>query len=96
MLIGNTIEAGADIGGMAAAIAVLLPLPLPLIIIPVTAAIFALHVWGSYELIRNVFRWQSRSGWIKCSLRCAAGSYLVYLSVFARAATECRPYKNAS
>ena len=57
VLIGNTIEAGADIGGMAAAIAVLLPLPLPLIIIPVTAAIFALQVWGSYELIRNVFRW---------------------------------------
>ena len=57
VLIGNTIEAGADIGGMAAAIAVLVPIPLPLIIIPVTAAIFALQVWGSYELIRNIFRW---------------------------------------
>src|SRR5215204_5526866 len=57
VLIGNTIEAGADIGGMAAAIAVLVPIPLPLIIIPVTLAIFALQVWGSYELIRNVFRW---------------------------------------
>lgn len=57
VLIGNTIEAGADIGGMAAAISVLIPIPLPLIIIPVTAAIFALQVWGSYELIRNVFRW---------------------------------------
>src|SRR5690349_15018089 len=57
VLIGNVIEAGADIGGMSAAIAVLVPLPLPLIIIPVTAAIFALQVWGSYELIRNIFRW---------------------------------------
>ena len=57
VLIGNTIEAGADIGGMAAAIAVLVPIPAPLIIIPVTAAIFALQVWGSYELIRNIFRW---------------------------------------
>lgn len=57
ILIGNTIEAGADIGGMSAAIAVLLPVPLPFIIIPVTAAIFALQVWGSYELIRNIFRW---------------------------------------
>jgi Mn2+/Fe2+ NRAMP family transporter len=58
VLIGNTIEAGADIGGMAAAIGVLVPgVPLALIIIPVTAAIFALQVWGSYELIRNVFRW---------------------------------------
>ena len=57
VLIGNTIEAGADIGGMAAAISVLVPIPLPLIIVPVTAAIFALQVWGSYELIRNIFRW---------------------------------------
>jgi NRAMP (natural resistance-associated macrophage protein)-like metal ion transporter len=57
VLIGNTIEAGADIGGMSAAIAVLLPVPLPLIIIPVTLAIFALQVWGSYTLIRNIFRW---------------------------------------
>jgi Mn2+/Fe2+ NRAMP family transporter len=30
---------------------------MPLIIIPVTLAIFALQVWGSYTLIRNVFRW---------------------------------------
>ena len=57
VLIGNTIEAGADIGGMAAALAVLVPVPLPLIIIPVTVAIFALQVWASYELIRNIFRW---------------------------------------
>lgn len=57
MLIGNVIEAGADIGGMAAAIQVLLPVPAPLIIIPVTLAIFALQLWGSYTLIRNIFRW---------------------------------------
>ena len=57
VLIGNTIEAGADIGGMAAAIAVLVPAPMPLIIIPVTASVFALQVWGSYTLIRNIFRW---------------------------------------
>jgi Mn2+/Fe2+ NRAMP family transporter len=57
VLIGNTIEAGADIGGMSAAIALLVPVPLPFIIIPVTAAIFALQVWGSYTLIRNIFRW---------------------------------------
>ena len=57
VLIGNVIEAGADIGGMAAAIQVLLPIPAPLIIIPVTLAIFALQLWGSYTLIRNIFRW---------------------------------------
>jgi Mn2+/Fe2+ NRAMP family transporter len=57
ILIGNTIEAGADIGGMAAAVGVLAPAPAPLIIIPVTVAIFSLQLWGSYELIRNIFRW---------------------------------------
>src|SRR5690242_21326587 len=57
VLIGNVIEAGADIGGMAAALQVLVPIPAPLIIIPVTAAIFALQLWGSYTLIRNIFRW---------------------------------------
>ena len=57
VVIGNTIEAGADIGGMSAAIAVLVPVPLPFIIIPVTVAIFVLQVWGSYTLIRNIFRW---------------------------------------
>lgn len=57
VLIGNTIEAGADIGGMSAALAVLIPVPLPFIIVPVTLLIFALQVWGSYTLIRNIFRW---------------------------------------
>jgi NRAMP (natural resistance-associated macrophage protein)-like metal ion transporter len=57
VLIGNTIEAGVDIGGIAAAIAVLAPIPRPLIIIPITLSIFALQVWGSYNLIRNIFRW---------------------------------------
>jgi NRAMP (natural resistance-associated macrophage protein)-like metal ion transporter len=57
VLIGNTIEAGADIGGMAAAIGLLAPIPMPLIVIPVTVTIFALQVWGSYTLIRNIFRW---------------------------------------
>jgi NRAMP (natural resistance-associated macrophage protein)-like metal ion transporter len=57
VMIGNTIGAGADIGGMSAAIALLVPLPMPLIIIPITFAIFALQLWGSYTLIRTVFRW---------------------------------------
>lgn len=60
-VIGNTIEAGADIGGMAAAVGVLAPLRAPLIIVPLTAAILVLQIWGSYTLIRNVFRWLSLS-----------------------------------
>jgi Mn2+/Fe2+ NRAMP family transporter len=57
VLIGNTIEAGADIGGMADAIRVLAPVPLPWIVVPTTLAILALQIWGSYPLIRSVFRW---------------------------------------
>ncbi len=57
VMIGNTIEAGADIGGMSAALGILVPLPTPIVIVTVTVAILALQVWGSYELIRNIFRW---------------------------------------
>jgi NRAMP (natural resistance-associated macrophage protein)-like metal ion transporter len=60
-VLGNTIEAGADIGGMAAAVGVLAPLPAPLIVVPVTIAILVLQIWGSYTLLRNVFRWLSLS-----------------------------------
>ncbi|HEX8662576.1 MAG TPA: divalent metal cation transporter [Beijerinckiaceae bacterium] len=57
VLIGNTIEAGADLGGMAAAINLFVPLPIPVLVVAVAAAILALQVFVSYELIRNVFRW---------------------------------------
>jgi NRAMP (natural resistance-associated macrophage protein)-like metal ion transporter len=53
---GNVIEAGADLGGMAAALGILVPLPHWAIVLAVTAAVLILQVWGSYGLIRNVFR----------------------------------------
>jgi NRAMP (natural resistance-associated macrophage protein)-like metal ion transporter len=57
VLIGNTFEAAADIGGMAAALTLIIPIPLWLTVIGVTAAILALQIWASYTLIRNTFRW---------------------------------------
>src|SRR3954463_585661 len=58
VIIGNTIEAGADIGGVAAGIGVLAPrVPRPLGVVPTTAAILTLQLWGSYVLIRKIFRW---------------------------------------
>ncbi len=57
VLIGNTIEAAADLGAMAAAVVLFVPLPAPLTVIVVAIIIFALQVFGSYTLIRNVFRW---------------------------------------
>jgi NRAMP (natural resistance-associated macrophage protein)-like metal ion transporter len=57
VLIGNTIEAAADLGGMAAALNLLVPIPERVIVLGVGAAILSLQVWGSYTFIRNVFRW---------------------------------------
>src|SRR5947199_5604943 len=56
VIIGNTIEAGADIGGMAAAIGVLAPgVPPPLVGVTTTAAILMLQIFGSYVLIGKIF-----------------------------------------
>jgi len=57
VVVGNTIEAAADLGGMAAAINLFLPLPVPLIVVAVAAIVLSLQVFGSYILIRNIFRW---------------------------------------
>ncbi|MGA8029389.1 MAG: divalent metal cation transporter [Bryobacteraceae bacterium] len=56
VLIGNTIEAGADIGGMAAALNLLIPIPIGGIVVAVGLLMLVLQIWGSYTLIRNVFR----------------------------------------
>src|SRR5436190_10624318 len=58
VMIGNTIEAGADIGGMAAATAILSPhVPHTWTIVLMTSAILILQVFGSYVLSRKIFRW---------------------------------------
>jgi NRAMP (natural resistance-associated macrophage protein)-like metal ion transporter len=57
VLIGNTVEAGADLGGMAAALNVIVPVPIGWIVFGITIAILGLQIWGSYTLIRNIFRW---------------------------------------
>lgn len=57
VLLGNAIEAAADLGGMAAAIQLLIPVPFVPLVVAVALAILALQIFGSYRLIRNVFRW---------------------------------------
>jgi NRAMP (natural resistance-associated macrophage protein)-like metal ion transporter len=57
VLLGNTIEAAADLGGMAAATALLIPIPVPVIVVIEAAIILGLQIWGSYDLIRRIFRW---------------------------------------
>ncbi|HVU14986.1 MAG TPA: divalent metal cation transporter [Phototrophicaceae bacterium] len=57
LIVANVINAGVDIGAIAAAINLLLPIPITLMIIPISLAILALQIWGSYRLIANVFKW---------------------------------------
>jgi NRAMP (natural resistance-associated macrophage protein)-like metal ion transporter len=57
LLIANTINAGADIGAIAAGVNVLVPIPILWMIVPVTVIILALQILGSYRLIAGVFKW---------------------------------------
>ena len=57
VLIGNIIEAGADLGGMAAALNAITPVPIGLMVSVITLVLLGLQIWGSYKLIRNIFRW---------------------------------------
>lgn len=43
--------------GIGAALNLLLPLPVPVIVIGAAAIIFAFQFFGSYALLRNIFRW---------------------------------------
>src|SRR5947209_13176412 len=57
LLLANTINAGADIGAIAAALNLLVPIPLLVFIIPVSLLILAFQIWGSYRLLAKIFRW---------------------------------------
>jgi NRAMP (natural resistance-associated macrophage protein)-like metal ion transporter len=61
LVIANTINAGADIGAIAAAVNLLVPLPPAAMIVPIALTILALQIWGSYRLIARVFKWLSLS-----------------------------------
>jgi NRAMP (natural resistance-associated macrophage protein)-like metal ion transporter len=58
LLTANTINVGADLAAVAAAINLLVPaLPIALLILPIALAILGLQIWGSYRLIARVFKW---------------------------------------
>jgi NRAMP (natural resistance-associated macrophage protein)-like metal ion transporter len=57
LVIANTINAGADIGAIAAAIHLLLPIPSVVLIVPVGVIILVLQTVCSYRVINNVFKW---------------------------------------
>ncbi|HAF14191.1 MAG TPA: iron transporter [Blastocatellia bacterium] len=57
LVIANTINAGADIGAIAAAINLLIPVPIAAMIVPIALIILAVQIWGSYQLIAKTFKW---------------------------------------
>src|SRR4051812_2622648 len=56
-LLGNIIEAAADLGGIGAGLNILVPIPIPVIVCAVAAGIIAVQFFGSYALLRTIFRW---------------------------------------
>src|SRR5689334_18406719 len=55
--VANLAGTAADIGGISAAANLVLPIPMLWFVVPVTMTILSLQIFGSYELIRKVFRW---------------------------------------
>src|SRR6202142_708258 len=57
LIVANTLNAGADIGAIAAAINLLVPIPAIVFLVPVSLGIIALQVFGSYRLTEKIFKW---------------------------------------
>jgi Mn2+/Fe2+ NRAMP family transporter len=54
---GNVIEAAANLGGVGAALNLLVPVPVPAIVIAVAIGVVLFQLFGSYDLLRRIFRW---------------------------------------
>ena len=59
LVLVNTINAGVDIGAIAAALNLLVPIPAVVLIVPITLFILVFQIWGSYRLIADVFKFLS-------------------------------------
>ncbi|MDE3088488.1 MAG: divalent metal cation transporter, partial [Chloroflexota bacterium] len=57
LVIANTINAGTDIGAIAAAINLLIPIPAVVWIVPIALTLVAFQIFGSYRLIASIFKW---------------------------------------
>jgi NRAMP (natural resistance-associated macrophage protein)-like metal ion transporter len=57
LVIANVINAGVDIGAIAAGINILVPIPITVMIIPISTIILIFQIFGSYRLITNIFKW---------------------------------------
>jgi len=59
LVIANAINAGADIGAIAAGVNLVLPIPVWTLIVPIGIVIVALQIWCSYHFIAKTFKWLS-------------------------------------
>ena len=57
LVIANTINAGTDIGAIAASINLLVPIPALALVVPIAVGIVALQIFCSYNLISRIFKW---------------------------------------
>jgi NRAMP (natural resistance-associated macrophage protein)-like metal ion transporter len=57
LVIANTINAGTDIGAIAAAINLVVPIPALALVLPIAVAILVLQIWGTYRLMVKIFKW---------------------------------------
>lgn len=57
LIVGNVTEAGADLGGLAAAWQLILPAPYLVWVLAMAVLIFCVQFFGSYTWIRSIFRW---------------------------------------
>ncbi len=57
LVIANTINVGADIGAIAAAIHLLVPIPPIVLIVPIAATILVLQLLCTYQTINSTFKW---------------------------------------
>jgi NRAMP (natural resistance-associated macrophage protein)-like metal ion transporter len=55
-VVGNVIEAGADLGGMAAALNVIVPVPISGMVVVLGVGVLSVQLWH-YTLLRSIFRW---------------------------------------
>ena len=57
LVIANTINAGTDIGAIAAAINLLLPIPALALVVPIAVVIVTVQILCSYTVISRIFKW---------------------------------------
>jgi NRAMP (natural resistance-associated macrophage protein)-like metal ion transporter len=57
LVVANAINAGADVGAIAAGVNLLLPVPVRTLIVPIGIVVVALQIWCSYQFIAKTFKW---------------------------------------